>query len=83
MQNLLARLGRLETAIVVKPTGPVRRFVVQGPHGMSTDEATAFLREQGHDLGGNGINLIRLVVGAEDGRPVDLPLADLTPRQAE
>lgn len=83
MQNLLVRLGRLETAIIVKPAGPVHRFVVQGPHGMSTDEATAFLREQGYDLSGNGINLIRLLVGAEDGRPIDLPLADLTPRQPE
>ncbi|MGU3661800.1 hypothetical protein [Methylobacterium fujisawaense] len=83
MQNLLTRLGRLETAIIVKPPGPVRRFVVQGPHGMSTEEATTFLREQGHDLGGNGINIIRVIVGAEGGRPTDLPLADLTPRQPE
>ncbi|MCJ2049401.1 hypothetical protein [Methylobacterium sp. J-070] len=73
----------METAIVVKPPGQVRRFVVQGPHGMSTDEATAFLQEQGHDLGTNGINIVRVIVGAEDGRPVDLPLSDLTPRQPE
>ena len=83
MQNLLTRLGRLETAIIVKPPGSVRRFVVQGPHGMSTDDVTAFLREQGHDLGGTGMNIIRMVIGAEDGRPVDLPLVDLTPRQSE
>ena len=83
MQNLLTRLGRLETAIIVKPPGSVRRFAVQGPHGMSTDEATSFLQERGHDLGRNGINIVRVIVGAEDGRPVDLPLADLTLRQPE
>lgn len=83
MQNLLTRLGRLETAIIVKPPGPVRRFVVQAPHGMAVDEVSDFLREQGHDLGGKGINIVRVIVGAEDGRPVDLPLADLTPRQSK
>ncbi|SDO59335.1 hypothetical protein SAMN05216360_12912 [Methylobacterium phyllostachyos] len=81
MQNLLARLGRLETAIITKPPGAVRRFVVQGPHGMSTDEAASFLQGQGHDLGNTGLNIIRVVVAAEDGRPIDLPLADLTPEQ--
>ena len=81
MQNLITRLGRLEGRITLKSRDlPVRRFMVQGPRGLSGDDAAAFLREQGHDLNTGAFNIIRLVVGAEDGRPVDLPLADLTPR---
>ncbi|MCJ2105688.1 hypothetical protein MKK70_09945 [Methylobacterium sp. E-041] len=81
MQNLLTRLGRLETAIIAKPPSAVRRFMVQGPHGLSAGDAATFLRERGHPLDAKALNIIRVVVGAEDGRPTDLPLKDLTPEQ--
>ncbi|TXM94810.1 hypothetical protein [Methylobacterium sp. WL116] len=81
MQNLLTRLGRLETAIIVKPPSAVRRFLVQGPHGLGAGDAAAFLRERGHHLDAKALNIIRVVVGTEDGRPTDLPLKDLTPEQ--
>lgn len=80
MQTLLNRLGRLETAITVKPPSKVCRFVVQGPHGLTADAAADFLLEQGHDLSGSALHLIRVVVDAENGHPIDLPLADLTVR---
>ena len=85
MTNLLTRLGRLEDRITL--TEPqrwsVHRFMIQGPHGMSPDQIDDFLRDQGHDLGGVSRNVVRVIVGAEDGRPVDLSLADLTPRALE
>jgi hypothetical protein len=81
MQKLTSRLGRLEAAIFVKRSGQVRLFSVQGPVGLSCDDAIAFLREQGHYICDEDTNIVRIVIGAENGKPVDLPLADLTARQ--
>lgn len=80
MQNLRARLEKLET--IARP--PSRRkmvsWAIQGPVGLPEADAVAFLRECGHDVRDEDFNLIRIVIGAEDGRPVDLPLKDITAR---
>ena len=77
LTDLDRRLGRLEGRIV----RPQRRNVlwaIQGPHNMPEGDAVAFLRSCGHDVRDEDHNLIRIMVGAENGRPVDLPLKDLT-----
>ena len=78
MQSLHSRLTKLEGAAF----SPMHRrrvlWAVQGPHNMPEGAAVAFLRECGHDVRDEDLNVIRIVVGAKDGRPVDLPLKDIT-----
>ncbi len=81
MRDLGARIRKLEAATFRVGGGlVVRQFAVQGPVDLSEADAIAFLREQGHEIQDTNLNIVRLVIGAEDGRPVDLPLADLTAR---
>ncbi|SFV14562.1 hypothetical protein SAMN02799631_05905 [Methylobacterium sp. 174MFSha1.1] len=84
MSAIHRRLEKLEAtaALHSQPHRVARRFIIQGPHGMSHGDAVAFLREQGHQIRYQDLNIIRCVIGAEDGRPVDLPLEDLTPYQS-
>ncbi|MCJ2012678.1 hypothetical protein [Methylobacterium sp. J-076] len=81
MKDLGARIRKLEAAAFkVGPALAVRRFIVQGPAALPEADAFAFLREQGHDIRDTDLNIVRVVIGAEDGHPVDLPLKDLTPQ---
>ena len=80
MQSLHSRLTKLEGAAF----SPMHRrrvlWAVQGPHNMPEGAAVAFLRECGHNVRDEDLNIIRIVLGAKDGRPVDLPLKDITAR---
>lgn len=79
MQDLNKRLAKLEIASAPPcPPQSVRRFMIEAPASMSCAEAVAFLRTRGHDVREDDFNIIRHVIGAENGRPVDLPLKDRT-----
>lgn len=84
MNAIHRRLEKLEAAAALHAHPPrvARRFIIQGPHGMAHGDAVAFLREQGHQIREQDLNIIRCVIGAEDGRPVDLSLEDLTRHQS-
>lgn len=74
MKRIVQRIEAAESAVAARTaTGPVRRFLCSGPIGF---DAEGFLRSCGHEIAPGDI--IRVVVGAEDGKAVDLPLADLT-----
>lgn len=81
MTTIRRRLEQLEAAAPQAPR-QVRRFMIQGPQGMPCGDAVAFLRACGHEIRDQDLNIIRCVIGAEDGRPVDLPLEDLTAHQS-
>ena len=78
--DLHRRLAKLEGATF----NPLHRrrvlWAIEGPHNMPEGAAVAFLRECGHDVRDEDFNIIRVVVGAKDGRPVDLPMKDITAR---
>lgn len=77
--STVERLERLEqSSRFARVADRPRRYVAQGPVGF---DAYAFLRSCGHDVRDHDIVLV--IVGAEDGRPVDLPLADLTDAPAD
>lgn len=81
MQDLRKRLAKLEVASMLpSPPRQVRRFVIEAPAGTTVEEATAFLRTCSHGVRDADFNIIRRVIGAENGRPVDLPLRDRTHR---
>jgi hypothetical protein len=80
MRDLNARLQKLERAIRPQQHRKVRRFAIEGPKGLPVEAAEAFLRECGHDLRDEDHNIIRIIVGAENGQPIDLPLKDITAR---
>lgn len=77
MADLNRRLVKLEATTHPLPRRVVA-WAIQGPHDMPEGAAAAFLRSCGHDVRDEDHNLIRIMVGAEDGRPIDLPLKDLT-----
>jgi len=56
-------------------------WTIEGPHNLPDGGAVAFLWDCGHDVRDEDFNIIRVIVGAEDGRPVDLPLKDRTSGQ--
>lgn len=78
--DLHRRIIKLETAVRGSDDRMVRLFSIEGPNGLPRDEAIVFLRECGHDVRDEDFNIIRVVIGAKDGRPVDLPLRDITAR---
>lgn len=78
MQNFRARLEKLETIARLPSRRKMVFWAIQGPHNMPEGAAVAFLRECGHDVRDEDHNIIRIVIGAKDGRPIDLPLKDLT-----
>ncbi|MCJ2087134.1 hypothetical protein MKK88_14230 [Methylobacterium sp. E-005] len=80
MRDLNARLQKLERAIRPPQQRKVRQFVIEGPKGLQVEAAEAFLRKCGHDLRDEDHNIIRIIIGAENGRPVDLRLKDITAR---
>lgn len=83
MQDLHKRLAKLEVAST--PPGPprhVRRFMIEAPTGTNGAEAVAFFRASGHEVRDTDLNIIRRVVGAENGRPFGLPLKDRTSASA-
>lgn len=74
MQSLHSRLAKLE-GVAFSPMHRRRvLWAIQGPHNMPEGAAVAFLRECGHEVRDEDLNIIRIVVGAEEGRPVDLLL---------
>lgn len=79
MPNLLTRIEKLErTGGPPEAAKPVRRFIVEAPVDTPTEEIAAFLRGCGHDVSDENFNIIREVIGAENGRPINLELRDLT-----
>ncbi|ACA15355.1 hypothetical protein M446_0801 [Methylobacterium sp. 4-46] len=76
MSQLKTRLSRLEAQRAARPV-PFGVYAFEGPLNIAEDEAAAFLRSCGHNLGQHVI--LRQVVAAESGEPVDLPWRDLTP----
>ena len=82
MQNLHARLARLEDATSVLQRHEAHQFAIEGPVNMPAGAAFTYLRECGHDVLETGLNIVRVFIDAEDGRPVDLPLNDLTREQS-
>lgn len=79
MPNFITRIEKLERAGgPPEASKPVRRFIVQAPVDTPTEEIVAFLRGCGHDVCDENLNIIRKVIGSENGRPVDLELRDLT-----
>ena len=80
MRSLNARLRKLESTIRAPERRKVVLWAIEGPKDLPEGAAATFLRECGHDLRDEDHNIIRVVVGAEDGRPVDLPLRDITAR---
>ena len=78
MRNLTTRLAKLEEAAFSERPRAVRQFVIEGPADMPEGASIAFLRSCGHDVRDEDLNIVRVLIGAEDGRPVDLPLKDLT-----
>jgi hypothetical protein len=82
MQNLHTRLARLEDAISVLQRQEAHQFAIEGPANMPSGAAFTYLRECGHDVPETGLNIVRVFIDAEDGRPVDLPLNDLTREQS-
>lgn len=75
MSHLLTRLARLEAQRANQPV-PFQVFAFEGPFTVAEGEAETFLRSCGHDIGQNMI--LRHIVGAESGTPVDLPWRDCT-----
>ena len=74
MGALRNRIEKLEGhPLLMARKGRPRTFTAQGPVGF---DARAFLRECGHDVRDGDI--VRVIVGCENAKPVDLPLADLT-----
>ncbi|MGE8128952.1 hypothetical protein ACQKQD_18425 [Methylobacterium sp. NPDC080182] len=69
-----ARLRRLETAIRPPRHRTVRRFAIEGPKNLPEGAAEAFLRECGHDLKDEDLNIIRVVIAPGP----DLALRDVT-----
>lgn len=80
--DLQKRIAKLESAALVPQHQKAVFWAIQGPHNLPHDAAVAFLRECGHDVRDEDRNYIRVMVGAEDGRPVDLPLKDLNGEHA-
>ncbi|MGX7706737.1 hypothetical protein [Methylobacterium sp. Gmos1] len=78
------RLAKLEVAAALhsQPHRVAQRFIIQGPPDMSHGDAVAFLREQGHQICDQDLNIIWCVISAYEGSPVDLPLEDLTIHQS-
>lgn len=76
--DLQKRIAKLESAALAPQHQKAVFWAIQGPHNMPEGAAVAFLRECGHDVRDEDHNIIRIVIGAKDGRPVDLPLKDLT-----
>ena len=74
MRDLNARLQKLESAIRPSQHRTVRHFAIEGPRDLPRDAAVAFLRECGHDIRDEDLNIIRIMVAP--GR--DLPLKDIT-----
>lgn len=74
MRDLNARLRKLESAIRPPQRRTVRKFAVEGPKNLLEGAAEAFLRECGHNLRDDDLNIIRIMVAP--GR--DLPLKDIT-----
>ena len=74
MRDLNARLRKLESAIRPPQHRTVRHFAVEGPKDLPDGAAATFLRECGHDLRDEDLNIIRIMVAP--GR--DLPLKDIT-----
>ena len=74
MRDLNARLRKLESAIRPPQHRKVRHFAIEGPRDLPEGAATAFLREFGHDIRDEDLNIFRVMVAA--GR--DLPLKDIT-----
>lgn len=80
MQDLHKRLARLEVASTpIQAPRQVRRFMIEAPAGTTAEAATAFLRTCGHEVRDEDFNIIRQVMGVEDGSPADLPWRDRTP----
>lgn len=82
MQNLHARLARLEDATSSLQRQEVHQFAIEGPANMPAGAAFTYLRECGHGVPETGLNIVRVFIDAEDGKPVDLPLQDLTREQS-
>lgn len=78
MSNISARLAKLESTASRGQSREVRQFAIEGPGDMPEGASIAFLRSCGHDVRDEDLNIVRVFIGAEDGRPVDLPLRDLT-----
>ncbi|MCJ2036427.1 hypothetical protein [Methylobacterium sp. J-068] len=79
MQDLNKRLTKLEVANAPpRPPQSVRRFMIEAPASTSGVEAVAFLRACGHEVRDEDLNIIRHVIGAENGKPVELSLRDRT-----
>jgi hypothetical protein len=79
MHDLNKRLAKLEVASAPpRPPQSVRRFMIEAPASTSGVEAVDFLRTCGHEVREDDFNIIRHVIGAENGKPVDLPLKDRT-----
>lgn len=74
MRDLNARLRKLENASRPPQRRAVRKFVVEGPKNLPAGAAEAFLRECGHDLKDEDLNIIRVVIAPGP----DLPLRDVT-----
>lgn len=78
MDRIRRRIEKLEASPrFAKQQRRPRIFTAQGPIGF---DAEAFLRLCGHDVRDGDI--VQVIVGAKDGRPADLPLADLTQSRA-
>ena len=78
MQHLRARLSRLEATSLRAPSHRIRRYVVDAPHGLPNEDVIAFLRSCGHEISDEAFSIIRTIVGAQNGKPVDLPMKDRT-----
>jgi hypothetical protein len=76
-KSMITRLAQVEARIGVVDSAPIKVFFCQGPVAMDGHE---YLRGLGYDL--PEASIVVHFIGAEDGKPVDVPVMDLNPTMA-
>ena len=76
LSALSKRLTKLESTALAPRHQSVRQFAIEGPVNMPIDASIEFLRECGHDVRDEDLNIVRVFVAPDR----DLPLRDVTER---
>lgn len=74
LNDLNRRLAKIESETFDPQHRKVRLFAIEGPANLPEGASIAFLRECGHDIRDEDLNIVRIMVAADR----DLPLKDIT-----